>query len=127
MLRLSRIITLVFAALTLFLSNVYPAAKIPRIGVLLLSDHGGAPIKAFRKGLNELGYVEGNNIAIEYRSAKGIPERIPHLAAELIDKKVSLILTVVLHRPELSGKQTLQFQSFWLSVATQLRQDWRRV
>jgi len=93
MLRLSRIITLVFAALTLFLSNVYPAAKIPRIGVLLLSDHGGAPIKAFRKGLNELGYVEGNNIAIEYRSAKGISEHIPYLAAELIDKKVSLILT----------------------------------
>ena len=93
MLRVSRIITLVFAALTLFLSNVYPAAKIPRIGVLLLSDHGGAPIKAFRKGLNELGYVEGNNIAIEYRSAKGISEHIPYLAAELIDKKVSLILT----------------------------------
>jgi putative tryptophan/tyrosine transport system substrate-binding protein len=93
MLRLSRIITLAVAALTLFLSNVYPASKIPRIGLLLLSDRGGAPIKAFRQGLNEFGYVEGHNIAIEYRSAKGIPERIPHLAAELIDKKVSLILT----------------------------------
>ena len=93
MLRLSRIITLVFAALALLLSNVHPAAKIPRIGVLLLSDRGGGPVDAFRQGLNEFGYVERHNIAVEYRSAKGIAERIPRLTAELIDKKVSLILT----------------------------------
>ena len=93
MFRLYRIITLVFGALTLFLSDVHPAAKISRIGVLLLSDGGGAAIRAFRQGLNDLGYVEGKTIFLEYRFAKGNPERISHLAAELIDKKVNLILT----------------------------------
>jgi putative tryptophan/tyrosine transport system substrate-binding protein len=91
--RVARIVTLVFAALTLFLSNVHPAPKIPQIGVLLLSDGGGVPIKAFRQGLNDLGYAEGQNIFVEYRFAKGSLERISYLAAELIDKKVNLILT----------------------------------
>jgi hypothetical protein len=50
MLRLYRIITLVFAALTLFLSNAHPAAKIPRIGVLVLNDSQGGPIEAFGQG-----------------------------------------------------------------------------
>ena len=94
MLRLYRIIlTLVFAALTLFLSNAYPAAKIPRIGVLLLNDSQGGPIEAFRQGLNDLGYVEGHTIFIERRSAKGNPERLSQMAAELIAKKVNLIVT----------------------------------
>ena len=90
---LYRIITLFFATLTLFLSNAHPAAKIPRIGVLLLNDSQGGPIGAFRQGLNELGYVEGRSIFIERRSATGNPERFSYLAAELIDKKVNLILT----------------------------------
>ena len=93
MLRLYRILTLVFAALTLFLSDAYPAAKIPRIGVLLLNDSQGGPIEAFRQGLNDLGYVEGHTIFIERRSAKGNPERLSQMAAELIAKKVNLIVT----------------------------------
>jgi putative ABC transport system substrate-binding protein len=93
MLRLYRIITLVLAGLTLYLSDVHPAAKIPRIGVLLPSDGGGTPIKALRQGLSDFGYVEGNNIFIEYRFSKGSPKNISHLSAELIDKKVNLILT----------------------------------
>jgi hypothetical protein len=86
MLRLYRIITLVLAGLTLYLSDVHPAAKIPRIGVLLPSDGGGTPIKALRQGLSDFGYVEGNNIFIEYRFSKGSPKNISHLSAELIDK-----------------------------------------
>ena len=93
MLRLYRIITLVFLALTLYLSDVHPAAKIPRIGILLPSDGAGAPIKALRQGLSNFGYVEGHNIFIEYRIPKGGPKGISHLAAELVDKKVNLILT----------------------------------
>ena len=93
MLTLFRIITLAVGMLILFLSDVYPAEKFPRIGVLLLSGGGGAPMRAFRQGLNDLGYVEGENIFLEYRFARGKPERISHLAAELIDKKVNLILT----------------------------------
>jgi len=49
--------------------------------------------EAFRQGLNELGYVDGRNIVIEYRYAERKPERLPALAAELVRLKVDLILT----------------------------------
>ena len=49
---------------------------------------------AFRKGLRELGYAEGQNIVIEYRSAQGKPERLPDLFVELARLKVELILTL---------------------------------
>src|SRR5215472_9401318 len=65
--------------------------KIPRIGVLL--DSEGPFLKSFRQGLRDLGYIEDKNIFIEYRFAKGNPDRISPLAADLIDKKVELILT----------------------------------
>jgi ABC-type uncharacterized transport system substrate-binding protein len=48
--------------------------------------------EAFRQGLRELGYVEGQNIAIEYRSAEGKDERLPGLAAELVRLKVDVIV-----------------------------------
>ena len=49
-------------------------------------------VAAFRRGLNEAGYVEGQNIAIEFRFAEGRFERLPDLAAELVGRKVDLIL-----------------------------------
>jgi putative ABC transport system substrate-binding protein len=52
-----------------------------------------ANLDALRKGLRELGYVEGQNLAIEYRSADGRAERFPDLAAELVRLKVDLIVT----------------------------------
>jgi len=49
--------------------------------------------EAFRQGLRDLGYIEGQNIAIEYRCAEGKPDRLPDLAAELIQLKLDLIVT----------------------------------
>ena len=48
----------------------------------------------FRQGLAEFGFVEGRNVAIEYRSAEGHPERLPALAADLVLRKHALIVTV---------------------------------
>src|SRR5262245_12529225 len=66
--------------------------KIPRIGYLTVAD-SSRPYQAFLQGLHDLGYVEGRNIAIEYRSADGKRERVPGLAAELVRLKVDIIVT----------------------------------
>ncbi len=70
-------------------------AKTPRIGFLsatLLSTISPR-IEAFRQGLRELGYVEGKNILIDWRSAEGKLERVPALAAEVVRLKVDVIVT----------------------------------
>ena len=70
-------------------------AKNPRIGFLSTASLGSLSprIDAFRQGLRELSYVEGKNIAIEYRSAEGKVDRLPELAAELVRLKVECIVT----------------------------------
>jgi putative ABC transport system substrate-binding protein len=52
-----------------------------------------ARIEALRQGLRELGYVEGKNIVIEWRSAEGNPDRLPALAAELVSLKVEVLVS----------------------------------
>jgi putative tryptophan/tyrosine transport system substrate-binding protein len=71
------------------------AGKTFRIGVLdVLGAASNEPnLSAFRQGLRELGYVEGQNVVIEYRSADGRPERFPDLATELVRLKVDVIVT----------------------------------
>jgi ABC-type uncharacterized transport system substrate-binding protein len=69
-------------------------AKVPRIGFLFYGSPGPAPeVDAFRQGLRELGYVEGQNIAIEYRFAGGRVGQLPELAAELVRLKLDVIVT----------------------------------
>jgi len=69
-------------------------AEIPRIGILIPSSaSSSARVEAFRRRLRELGYVEGKNITIEYRYAEGKLERLPDLAAELVQLKVDVIVT----------------------------------
>lgn len=69
-----------------------PSAKVARIGSL--AQIARAPlVEAFRQGLRELGYREGQNLAIEFRDAEGKPERLPALAAELVQRHVDVIVT----------------------------------
>jgi putative tryptophan/tyrosine transport system substrate-binding protein len=68
--------------------------KVPRIGYLSQFEPAreSPRSEAIRRALRELGYVEGQNIAIEYRYAEGKPDRIPELAAELVRLKVDIIV-----------------------------------
>ncbi len=83
------------------LITVPPAApqqltKVPRVGYLTADSRfgrGDVRGEAFRQGLRELGYVEGKNIVIEWRSAEGKLDRLPVLAAELVRLKVDVIVT----------------------------------
>jgi putative ABC transport system substrate-binding protein len=69
------------------------AGKVPRIGFLFFGSPGPSrELDAFRQGLRELGYTEGQSIAIEYRFARGQVERLPVLAAELVRLKLDVIV-----------------------------------
>jgi putative ABC transport system substrate-binding protein len=69
--------------------------RVPVIGYLGPASPGASasPLAAFRRGLSETGYVEGQNITIEYRYAEGHYDRLPALAADLVRHKVDLIVT----------------------------------
>src|SRR5262249_57724930 len=79
----------------LLVAGAQQAGKVTPIGYLSgpsLSANA-ARIEAFRQGLRELGYVEGKNIVIEWRSTDGKFDRPPTLAAELVRPQVTLLLT----------------------------------
>jgi len=87
-----RLIGLALAlALAPLVAEAQPAEKLARIGYLGLGSAADAP-KALLQGLRELGYVEGQNLVIEYRYAEGKAERLPDLAAELVSLKVDIIV-----------------------------------
>ena len=71
------------------------AGRLPRLGYLGASSPTLEPeiLEAFRQGLRDLGYVEGQSIAIEYRWAEGHEDRLPELATELVGLKVDVIVT----------------------------------
>ena len=83
-------------------------SKVARIGVLYI---GTADAESFKKelgeGLRELGYVDGQNIAFEFRSAEGRLDRLPELAAELVRLKVDVIVALYVP-PSLAAKQATQ-------------------
>jgi putative ABC transport system substrate-binding protein len=82
--------------------------KVLRVGFLLAVSPTDNPHlrEAFRQGLRELGYVDGQNIAIEYRFAEHRPERLPGLAAELVRLKVDIIVTGAPPAPEAAKQAT---------------------
>jgi len=73
-------------------AEAQPSAKIPRIGILVISTAQGRGIEALRQGLRDLGYVEGQNIVIEYRRGEGKVDRLPALAAELVTLQVDCMV-----------------------------------
>ena len=77
-------------------ADAQPAGKVQRIGYLLGSSStvSSRPVEAFRQGLRGLGWVEGQNIVIEYRFAEGRYDRLPELAADLVRLKVDVIAAV---------------------------------
>jgi putative tryptophan/tyrosine transport system substrate-binding protein len=69
--------------------------KLPRLGYLVTAGDPGnldVPDKAFRQGLRDLGYVEGENILVEYRYLEGKRDRIPSLVTELVQLKVDVLV-----------------------------------
>jgi putative ABC transport system substrate-binding protein len=89
-----------FALTAVLLALSFPAQaqqpkKVPRIGFLSGSPPSSitARTEAFRQGLRDLGYVEGKNIVIEWRSGEGKRDRFPALAADLVRLKVDVIVT----------------------------------
>ena len=85
-------LTLLFALC--WTAEAQQATNVPRIGVLrndtptLFATRN----EALRQGLRELGYVDGKNIIIEYRYAEGKVDRLPRMAADLINRKVDVIV-----------------------------------
>jgi putative ABC transport system substrate-binding protein len=67
----------------------------PRIGFLFFGSSDQPHLESFRQGLKTLGYVEGKNIAIEYRYAEGKPDALPALAAQLVSLNPRVILTTI--------------------------------
>jgi putative ABC transport system substrate-binding protein len=75
-------------------ADAQQAMKVPRIGYISALELGTESTRseAIRLALGELGYIEGQNIAIEYRHAKGKVDRVPELAVELVRLKVDIII-----------------------------------
>ncbi len=77
-----------------FPTDAQQPKKVPRIAILSINRPGPqATIDALRQGLRDLGYIEGQNIIIEYRFAERRYDRFPRLAAELVSLNPDVIIT----------------------------------
>jgi putative ABC transport system substrate-binding protein len=91
--RRETIVALVALGAVPLAAGAQPAAKVPRIGYLAANLANGPHMtEGFRQGLRDLGYVEGRDVVIEFRDARGKLERLHALAAELVALKVDVIV-----------------------------------
>jgi len=98
------------------LAEAQKAEKVYRIGVLAPGSPSATEraYRAFWQGLRELGYIEGQNILVEYRYAVGKPDRLHYLANELVDLKVDVIVT---HSPPAVGAayRSTRYAAYYLT------------
>ena len=111
-----------------------PALRAQQKAVPVIGYLGGASpgpfapfVAAFRQGLRETGYVEGQNLAIEYRWAEGHYDRLPALAADLVDRKVDVIATSGGPVPARAEKTPPRRSRSSLSPATRSSRAWSPV
>jgi putative tryptophan/tyrosine transport system substrate-binding protein len=95
--RKAAVLSILFVVVTIAVAVIGEAQqpnKVPRIGYLLPGDPNSESTvsEAIRQALRERGYIEGQNIAIEYRYAEGNQDRFPELAAQLVRLKVDIIV-----------------------------------
>ena len=100
----------------------------PVIGVLLGSSAASDTFRvaAFRQGLNGAGYVEGQNVAIEYRWAQNQYDRMPALAADLVGRQVAVTRRSTTRRRLRQRRQPRQFPSFSKPSPTRSGSAWSR-
>src|SRR5262249_54890933 len=79
-----------FILAAIHLAEAQQPKKVPRIGYF--TGIGSAPNEGFLQGMRDLGYIEGKNLLIEFRTTRGKSERLPELAAELVRLKVDVIV-----------------------------------
>jgi putative ABC transport system substrate-binding protein len=96
--------------------------KVWRIGCLWAPALVPVDQEAFRQGLRELGYVEGQGLSIEWRSAEGRDERLPSLASEMVRLKVDVIVTVGVTAPAAAQKATSEIPIVFTFVADPVAQ-----
>jgi putative tryptophan/tyrosine transport system substrate-binding protein len=90
------LILLTFMLASVVLAEAQQPKKVPRLGYVRVVGDPSTPgpnVESFRRGLRDLGYVEGENIGIEFRYAEGNRERIPSLVAELVQLKVDVLVS----------------------------------
>src|SRR4029077_4980652 len=107
----SILVAVVLLALAVIAEAQQPK-KVPRIGYLSSNDPASDSTRseAIRLALRERGYIEGQNIATEYRYAEGKLDRLPELAAELVRLKVDIIVAaggVLTIRPAMNATKTI--------------------
>jgi putative tryptophan/tyrosine transport system substrate-binding protein len=106
-----------------FAAEAQQAGKVARIGFLSPYSASADPSRrheAFRQGLRELGYIEGRNIVIEYRFAEGRFDRLADFAAELVQRKVDVIVAVVTQASLAAKKATTTIPIVMIGVGDPL-------
>ena len=104
-----------------FSAEAQQTKKVPRIGYLYQGDRisDSTRIEAIQRALRELGYIEGQNIAIEYRYTEGKRDLAPELAAELVRLKVDIIVVAGGETWIRAAKNaTKRFPSLWWALGS---------